>query len=104
MANIYSADHYDMIVNYIRQTILPFWNMEYIYLWTGMEYKNNQVYLDSGETISLPAEIWYPSFPQDTALSSHIVIRIVSDSDSIRQGLMNYEASQPWYGALCVMP
>nr|XP_039264640.1 uncharacterized protein LOC120340447 [Styela clava] len=45
-ANIYDLKHYQLLLPYLRSLIPA--GQTWIYIWTGMEYKNNQLLLSNG--------------------------------------------------------
>nr|XP_039262278.1 uncharacterized protein LOC120338357 [Styela clava] len=55
LANIYDVTHYKLIESYLRSKLQ--WSL--FYVWTGLTYRNNKLFLTTGEEVTFPIEYWY---------------------------------------------
>ncbi|XP_077968739.1 uncharacterized protein LOC120344643 [Styela clava] len=99
LANIYELAHYQSLLPYLRSLIPA--GIEWIEIWTGMEYKNNQLLLLSGEPITIATEVWYPSYPTSDESRTNVVVQIHKDQEFVRQGMINAKPSWSKYGVIC---
>ncbi|XP_077968730.1 uncharacterized protein LOC120345142 [Styela clava] len=96
-ANIYDLAHYKWLLPHIR-LLIP---AEWISIWTGMEYKNNQLLLSSGGPTTIATEVWYPGYPKSDASWTNVGVDVNKDPESASQGMFNEKPSGPRYGVIC---
>ncbi|XP_077969371.1 uncharacterized protein LOC120345060 [Styela clava] len=84
-ANIYDLAHYQSLLSYLR-SIIPA-GEESIDIWTGMEYKNDQLLQASGEPSTIATEVWFPKYPITHASYTNVVVQVNKDPESSRQGI-----------------
>nr|XP_039255390.1 uncharacterized protein LOC120332253 [Styela clava] len=96
-ANIYNLTHYQMLLTHLRPRIPAGWS--WIDIWTGMQYKNNQLLLSSGGSITLATEVWYPYYPNLDESWTNVGVAV--DKDQTYQGIFNRIPSWPIHGVIC---
>ncbi|XP_077972259.1 uncharacterized protein LOC120340095 [Styela clava] len=99
LANIYDITHYNLLRDYLRSMIPDEWS--WIWVRTGMTYKNGQLYSTTGQAISLPTEVWFPDYPNPYSLLTTVVVGVDRDPENKRQGIFNYLPSWGYNGAIC---
>ncbi|XP_077968534.1 uncharacterized protein LOC120343893 [Styela clava] len=100
-ANIYDIVHYKSLRTYLRSMMTAGWS--YIQIWTGMEYKDNQLLLSSGEPITLATEVWYTGYPKPDVSWAKVGVDVNKDSEFAPQGMFNEQPLQPRHGVICEM-
>ncbi|XP_039271101.2 uncharacterized protein LOC120345638 [Styela clava] len=98
LANIYNAEHYRRMQDYLRSMIPD--GLTFIAIYTGMTYKNEgQLLTTSGEGVDLSEELWHPAFPYPSASN----LRVGIDVNRLRtnQGIINREPTYKLNGAIC---
>nr|XP_039265734.1 uncharacterized protein LOC120341307 isoform X2 [Styela clava] len=98
-ANIYDLKHYQLLLPYLRSVIPA--GRTYIEIWTGMEYKNNQLLLSNGIPITIATEVWYPNFPISDTFRTNVGVRIRKYLESANQGMFNDPPSSSFHGVIC---
>ncbi|XP_077968519.1 uncharacterized protein LOC144422686 isoform X2 [Styela clava] len=98
-ANIYDLALYQMLLPYLRSMIPA--GLSYIRVWTGMEYKNNQLLLSSGGPITIATEVWRPTHPRTDASRTNVGISANKDPENEHQEMFNYSPSWFINGYLC---
>ncbi|XP_039254338.2 uncharacterized protein LOC120331329 [Styela clava] len=99
LANIYDLAHLQLLFPHLRLLIPA--GQEWIQIWTGMEFKNEQLLLSNGEAITL-TEAWLPNFPKkyDSAASyTNVALYVYPGMDS--EGIFNDPPTIPQYGVIC---
>ncbi|XP_077968780.1 uncharacterized protein LOC144422807 [Styela clava] len=99
LANIYDLAHYQSLRTSLRSLIPA--GEEWIEIWTGMEYKNNQLLLSSGEPITIATEVWIPNYPKTDASYTNVGVQAVKDPENVSQGMYNYFPSWSLHGVIC---
>ncbi|XP_077974350.1 uncharacterized protein LOC120347801 [Styela clava] len=101
LANIYGVTHYNMVRDYLRSMILD--ELSYIYVRTGMTYNhlNGKLNSTTGQTISLPTEVWYPNYPSSYASDTTVIIRVDRNPTNSHQGILNVHPYSVSHGAIC---
>nr|XP_039273838.1 uncharacterized protein LOC120347801 isoform X2 [Styela clava] len=101
LANIYGVTHYNMVRDYLRSMILD--ELSYIYVRTGMTYNhlNGELNSTTGQTISLPTEVWYPNYPSSYASDTTVIIRVDRNPTNSHQGILNVHPYSVSHGAIC---
>ncbi|XP_039265259.2 uncharacterized protein LOC120340924 [Styela clava] len=98
-ANIYSAEHFNLIMPYLRTKIMA--GREYIHLWLGMRYnpRTNLLTLSDGRPALFKQ--MYPGYPTKNVKYTHMTIvqRIPSSLTNI--GFHNFDPILQREGALC---
>ncbi|XP_077969258.1 uncharacterized protein LOC144422991 [Styela clava] len=96
-ANIYDLTHFQLLARYLRSLISA--GGRHIQIWTGMEYKNNQLLLSSGEPITIATEKWHPV----RYLSwTRVVVQAYSDP-VMEEEMNNRPPSRKSNGVICEM-
>nr|XP_039264642.1 uncharacterized protein LOC120340449 [Styela clava] len=100
-ANIYDLRHYQLLLPYLRSLIPG--GQTYIDIWTGMEYKNNQLSLSDGRPITIATEVWAPNFPKFDASRTNVAVRVEKDPGNADtyQGMFNYPPFYSYNGVIC---
>ncbi|XP_077976140.1 uncharacterized protein LOC120340383 [Styela clava] len=98
-ANIYDLKHYQLLLPYLRSLIPAGWT--YINIWTGMEYKNNQLLLSNGRPITIATEVWFPSYPGSDTFRTNVGVRVDKDQGYAYQGMFNNSPSYTTNGVIC---
>nr|XP_039258175.1 uncharacterized protein LOC120334743 [Styela clava] len=98
-ANIYDLKHYQLLLPYLR-SLMPACRT-YIYIWTGMEYKNNQLLLSNGRPITIATEVWVPNYPVSEASWTNVGVRVNKDPGYAYQGMINDPPSYTNNGVIC---
>ncbi|XP_077976171.1 uncharacterized protein LOC144432034 [Styela clava] len=98
-ANIYDLKHYQLLIPYLRSLIPA--GEPGMYIWTGMEYKNNQLLLSNGRPITIATEVWHPSYPGSEASRTNVGVGVDKDPESAYQGMFNVPPSYRTYGVIC---
>nr|XP_039255400.1 uncharacterized protein LOC120332263 [Styela clava] len=99
-ANIYDLTHYLILLSHMRPLIPT--GQTYTYIWTGMEYKNNQLLLSSGRNITLATEVWYPGLLHPDASSTNVAVIVYKYSENtLDRGLYNGPPSSATNGVIC---
>nr|XP_039255399.1 uncharacterized protein LOC120332262 [Styela clava] len=96
-ANIYNLTHYQILLSHLRPLIPAGWTL--IGIWTGMEYKNNQLLLSSGGSITLATEVWHSGYPHTYASYTNVAVGV--DKDPTYQGIFNGIPSLSVHGVIC---
>ncbi|XP_077968732.1 uncharacterized protein LOC120345114 [Styela clava] len=96
-ANIYDLAHYKWLLPHLR-LLIP---AEWISIWTGMEYKNNQLLLSSGGPITIATEVWYPNYPITAASRTNVVVLVNMDPEYAFQGMFNVPPYDSFHGVIC---
>ncbi|XP_039269713.1 uncharacterized protein LOC120344517 [Styela clava] len=99
LANIYDLAHYQSLRTYLRSLIPA--SSTYKAIWTGMQYKNNQLLLSSGEPTSIATEVWYPGYPKSDASWTNVGVDVNKDPEFSRQGMFNEQPSYSLHGIIC---
>ncbi|XP_077968814.1 uncharacterized protein LOC120330489 [Styela clava] len=97
LANIYDVEHFRSMMAYLRTTF----GLEYRSFWTGMGYQNSngEIHSTTGETITLPDEVWYDRFPFNS--NSHNQITIEANKNI--QLSRTQKLFLPWYSPGCIL-
>ncbi|XP_077969343.1 uncharacterized protein LOC120344921 [Styela clava] len=98
-ANIHDLMHYLLLRTYLLSVIPD--GMSGIDVWTGMEYKNNQLLLPNGGAVTLPPEVWHPGYPKSDASHTNVVIAVNKDPDYEFQGVFNGGPFWEEFGVIC---
>nr|XP_039258294.1 uncharacterized protein LOC120334847 [Styela clava] len=98
-ANIYDLKHYQLLLPYLR-SLMPA-GQKWIGIWTGIEYKNNQLLLSGGKPITIATEVWYPSFPVSDASWNNVGVYVNKDPEDAIQGMFNIAPSYNRNGVIC---
>ncbi|XP_077976375.1 uncharacterized protein LOC120340448 [Styela clava] len=98
-ANIYDLKHYQLMLPYLRSLIPGGWGL--IDIWTGMEYKNNQLLLSNGRPITIATEVWYPKSPGSEASWTNVGVYVDKDPENAYQGMINKYPSSSFHGVIC---
>nr|XP_039270488.1 uncharacterized protein LOC120345142 [Styela clava] len=98
-ANIYDLAHYQLLRTYFRSLIPAVWAR--IDIWTGMEYKNNQLLLSSGDPITMATEVWYPGYPRFDASFTNVAVGVNEAPEYEDQGMYNHLPSWSLHGVIC---
>ncbi|XP_077970123.1 uncharacterized protein LOC144424572 [Styela clava] len=93
-ANIHDFEHYQMLLTYLR-SMIPAGRIS-IFIWTGMQYKNNQ--LLGGE--ALPNEVWIDSYPKSATSWTNVALSINKDENA-DQGIFNVPSHYLRFGVIC---
>ncbi|XP_077968460.1 uncharacterized protein LOC144422668 [Styela clava] len=96
-ANIYDLAHYKWLLPHLR-LLIP---AEWIAIWTGMEYKNNQLLLSNGGPITIATEVWYPDYPISAVSRTNVPVLVDMDPEYASQGMVNYPPSSSFHGVIC---
>ncbi|XP_077975502.1 uncharacterized protein LOC120332253 [Styela clava] len=96
-ANIYNLTHLQLLLTHLRPLIPAGWT--WIGIWTGMVYKNNQLLLSSGGSITLATEVWYPDFPDPDASYTNVGVAVFKDPTY--QGIFNETPTFSIHGVIC---
>ncbi|XP_077969386.1 uncharacterized protein LOC144423063 [Styela clava] len=99
LANIYDLTHFQSLLRYLRPMIPA--GETSTDVWTGMEYKNNQLLLSSGGPITMTTEVWYPGHPKSYASWSVVSVDINKVPESAYQGMRNTKPSYSRHGVIC---
>ncbi|XP_077973804.1 uncharacterized protein LOC144411686 [Styela clava] len=99
LANIYNVTHYNLLRDYLRPMIPD--GHTYTWVHTGMTYENGQLYSTTGQTISLPTEVWFPDTPHFDASLTTVVVRVSRYPQDSYQGIYNEKSSTKFNGAIC---
>ncbi|XP_077976231.1 uncharacterized protein LOC120341307 [Styela clava] len=105
-ANIYDLKHYQLLLPYLRSPI-PGGGWPYIAgqilmrIWTGMEYKNNQLLLSNGKPITIATEVWFPDYPSPEASRTNVGVVVDKDPEYADQGMFNRSPSHSFHGVIC---
>ncbi|XP_077976175.1 E-selectin-like [Styela clava] len=99
LANIYDVTHYNLLLNYLR-SIIPDREIA-SYVFTGMTYKNGQLYSMTNQAISLPAEVWRPDYPVAIASRPSVAVVVRQDQENNDQGSFNTGTTNSLTGAIC---
>nr|XP_039272705.1 sushi, von Willebrand factor type A, EGF and pentraxin domain-containing protein 1-like [Styela clava] len=99
LANIYDVTHYNLLQDYLRPMIPD--GRPFIYVRTGMNYTNGQLYSTTGQAMSLPTEVWYLGYPNPDPSSTSVVVHVNRDPENIYQGIFNDYPSSTYHGAIC---
>ncbi|XP_039249132.2 uncharacterized protein LOC120326844 isoform X2 [Styela clava] len=97
-ANIYDFDVYKLLFTHVRSVISDRTRTS---LWTGMEYKNNQLLLSSGGAVTLPTEVWYPHHPKNISSHTNVSVHVQKDPGAKNQGILNVAPTQEKRGVFC---
>nr|XP_039249132.1 uncharacterized protein LOC120326844 isoform X2 [Styela clava] len=95
-ANMYDFAVYKLLLTHVRSVISGGTS-----IWTGMEYKNNQLLLSSGGAVTLPTEVWLPHYPKSTASRRNVAVYVKKNSDEKDQGILNVAPIQEKRGVFC---
>ncbi|XP_077968504.1 uncharacterized protein LOC120345143 [Styela clava] len=98
-ANIYDLAHYQSLRTYLRSLISA--SSTHIAIWTGMEYKTNQLLLASGGPTSIATEVWYPGYPQSKASWTNVGVDVNKDPEFSSQGMFNEKPFSSRQGIIC---
>nr|XP_039268407.1 uncharacterized protein LOC120343336 [Styela clava] len=98
-ANIYDQKHLKLLLTYLRSLIPA--GKTTLSIWTGMEYKNNQLFLSSGEPITIATEDWFPTYPKSDALNTNVAVRVDNDPKNKYQRMSNTPPSWTRNGVIC---
>ncbi|XP_077971957.1 uncharacterized protein LOC144427129 [Styela clava] len=97
-ANIYDLAHYQKLLPYLR-SLIPLGG--FINPWTGMEYKDNQLFLSNGIPITIATEVWRPDYRISDASRTNVAVYVRRDLDDNDQGIFNYSPSTVFLGVIC---
>ncbi|XP_077974079.1 complement component receptor 1-like protein [Styela clava] len=97
LANVYDVTHYKLLRDYLRPMIPD----EFIYVRTGMTYKNGQLYSTTGQAMPLPTEVWYPDYPNLDPSFTTVIFVVALNPEEIYQGIFNDSPSSEYNGAIC---
>ncbi|XP_039269602.2 uncharacterized protein LOC120344440 [Styela clava] len=99
-SNIYDFQHFNVSLSYLSSLVTA--RRKFVSIWTGMEYKNNQLLLSDGKSHSLPAEVWsYPTNPSPDVSLTNVVVAAREGSGRLYQGMSNNKPSATTYGVMC---
>nr|XP_039259950.1 uncharacterized protein LOC120336348 [Styela clava] len=98
-ANIYDLAHLQFLFKYLRLLIPA--DQDRMQAWTGMEYENNQLFLSTGEEITIATEGWFPGFPQKSESYKNVAVELYKDPEYSSQGLFNYPPSFHSNAVIC---
>ncbi|XP_077968779.1 uncharacterized protein LOC144422806 [Styela clava] len=98
-ANIYDIADYKSLRTHLRSMIPA--GRSWVEIWTGMQYKNNQLLLSSGEPITIATEVWYSGYPTPDASLTNVVVDVNKDPESATQGMYNEQPSWTRHGVIC---
>ncbi|XP_077976374.1 uncharacterized protein LOC120334836 isoform X2 [Styela clava] len=98
-ANIYDLKHYLLLLPYLR-SLMPAGRTN-IDIWTGMEYKNNQLLLSNGRPITIATEVWFPTYPTSEASRTNVVVYVDKDPGDAYQGMFNVPPPYSYHGVIC---
>nr|XP_039264565.1 uncharacterized protein LOC120340387 [Styela clava] len=101
LANIHDLAHYKLLVSYIR-SLIPAGRSD-IYIWTGMEYKNNKLLLNDGRPYTIATNVWYPGHPSSAAPRTSVAIYLRKDPGYAYQGMFSEHPSWTKHGVICEM-
>ncbi|XP_039258531.2 uncharacterized protein LOC120335099 [Styela clava] len=95
LANIYSMEHYNLILEYLRK------ESRNIYVWLGMTYntRTKRVMLSNGARA--PTFPWHTGYPNTLPEENLIGLASKMNPQSITQGLHNASPGWTRMGALC---
>ncbi|XP_077973754.1 sushi, von Willebrand factor type A, EGF and pentraxin domain-containing protein 1-like isoform X4 [Styela clava] len=99
LANIYDVTHYNLLLDYLRSMIPDGGSIIWVY--TGMTYKNGQLYSTTGQAMSLPTEVWYSDYPKPNPSWTSVVVRVTRDQEPKHQGIFNDSPPYAYNGAIC---
>ncbi|XP_039250613.2 uncharacterized protein LOC120328244 [Styela clava] len=99
LANIEDVTHYNLLRDYLRPMIPD--GETFLWVHTGMTYKNGQLYSTTGQAMSLPTEVWFPVTPYVDASFTTVVVRVSRNPESIYQGIFNERPSIEVNGVIC---
>ncbi|XP_039265808.2 uncharacterized protein LOC120341382 [Styela clava] len=97
-ANIYDLAHYQLVLPYLR-SLIPV-GEESAHIWTGLEYKNNQLLLSNGGPFIIETEVWNPTFPKNTTWRTNVALRI-DNIPNRSQGIYNTPPTADTAGVIC---
>nr|XP_039264582.1 uncharacterized protein LOC120340402 [Styela clava] len=99
-ANIYDLTHFQLLRAHLRSVIPA--RRPHILIWTGMEYKSNQLLLSNGRAITIATEVWHANnYPNSLARYSNVCVAVRKDPENKYQGTMNRQPSDPYSGVIC---
>ncbi|XP_077974393.1 uncharacterized protein LOC144430357 [Styela clava] len=98
-ANIYDLAHYKLLIPYLRSLIPS--GRTWSYIWTGMEYKKNQLLQSNGVPITIASEVWQHGDPHTDASDIYVGVRVVKDPESKYQGMFNRTPDLRTHGVVC---
>nr|XP_039253900.1 uncharacterized protein LOC120330966 [Styela clava] len=98
-ANIYDLKHYQLLLPHLRSVIPA--GRTWMWFWTGMKYKNNQLLLFGGKPITIATEVLHPYYPRSYASLTNVAVGINKDPEDARQGMLNYLPSLSIHGVIC---
>nr|XP_039270402.1 uncharacterized protein LOC120345079 [Styela clava] len=98
-ANIYDLTHYNLLHTYLLSVVPA--GLLGTDVFTGMQYKNNQLLLTNGEAVTLPPEVWYPDNPKSHVTHTSVGIVVNKDPDNKLQGVFTGTPSWPEFGVVC---
>ncbi|XP_077973752.1 sushi, von Willebrand factor type A, EGF and pentraxin domain-containing protein 1-like isoform X2 [Styela clava] len=99
LANIYDVTHYNLLLDYLRSMIPD--GKSWIFVRTGMTYKNGQLYSTTGQAMSLPKEVWYLFYPLPDPSFTTVGVRVTLNPKDKSQGIFNALPSSAYYGVIC---
>nr|XP_039252331.1 uncharacterized protein LOC120329670 isoform X2 [Styela clava]XP_039252332.1 uncharacterized protein LOC120329670 isoform X2 [Styela clava]XP_039252333.1 uncharacterized protein LOC120329670 isoform X2 [Styela clava]XP_039252334.1 uncharacterized protein LOC120329670 isoform X2 [Styela clava] len=99
LANIYDVTQFNMMLSYMRTKTTDYWTALAVH--TGMIYQGGQLKLSTGESVSLPTNVWKPGFPNKIGSHTNVAIDVYRNPDSTNQGFLNHDSNVNYYGAIC---
>nr|XP_039262279.1 uncharacterized protein LOC120338358 [Styela clava] len=100
LANIYDVTHYKLIESYLRSKL---GQQSLFYVWTGLTYRNNKLFLTTGEEVTFPIEYWYKKTTNQgsdpTWTRTHLYVS--KDPNSIYRGINAPSPTSEASGPLC---
>ncbi|XP_077973559.1 uncharacterized protein LOC120334796 [Styela clava] len=99
-ANIYDLAHLQMLLSDLR-SLKADAGRKYIRVWTGMEYKDNQLLLSSGEPITIATGFWHVHYPTTNASLTNVILYVDEDPVSVHQGISDISLSARCHGVIC---
>ncbi|XP_039259340.2 uncharacterized protein LOC120335786 isoform X1 [Styela clava] len=99
LANVYDGAHLQLWRTYLHPLIPA--GQTWINIWTGMEYKDNQLLLSNGEPITNATEVWDPHYPDSDTSRTNVAVIVVKNEASEYQGLGNIDPGWVRHGVIC---
>nr|XP_039262273.1 uncharacterized protein LOC120338354 [Styela clava] len=98
LANIYNQIHYKLIEDYLRTK-----TTYVLYAWTGLIYRNEKLYLSTGQEVTFPLEYWYGKTKNQgsdpNVTRTHLYVS--EDPNSSTRGINVPPPTAQAYGPLC---
>nr|XP_039266111.1 uncharacterized protein LOC120341634 isoform X2 [Styela clava]XP_039266112.1 uncharacterized protein LOC120341634 isoform X2 [Styela clava] len=98
-ANIYSEEHYNIIMRYLRSKILA--KLGVVYLWIGMRTNPTNVIVTLSKGNRAPFIKWYPRYPSRDSDTTHMTIVQRAPTTNPSVGMHNIPPTSTRTGVLC---